>query len=61
MLLLKLDKASGEPLSQLLEEKNQSQRVGAMLQHVPAHGAACCAAPCARAGVRGVNRINLQA
>lgn len=61
MLLLKLDKASREPLSQLLEEKNQSQRAGAMLQHVPAHGVARCAAPRAQAGVRGMNRINLQA
>lgn len=61
MLLLKQDKASGEPLSQLLEEKNQSQRAGAMLQHVPVHGTAHCAAPHAWAVVRGMNRINLQA
>lgn len=57
MLLLKLDKASRELLSQLLGEKNHA---GAVLQRVPAHGSACCAAPCAQAGVCGVTRIDLQ-
>lgn len=34
VLLSKLEKTGRELLSQLLEEKNQSQRAGAVLQHI---------------------------
>lgn len=60
MLLSKLDKASREQLSQLLQEKNQSQCAEAvLLQHVLCM--VCYVSPVLGLGVPGVNGIKLQA